>query len=77
MELAVFGYIWMIRNSELFVFISMIIYYLLSDVGEDLTTSRDGGIVRNMLQKGEGHSFPNSGASVTSKLVGTSPNDHR
>lgn len=32
--------------------------------GEDLTKDKDGGIIRKMLQKGEGFSSPNDEASV-------------
>jgi hypothetical protein len=34
---------------------------------EDLSSKKDGGILRSILQAGEGHSTPNDGSMVDSK----------
>lgn len=35
---------------------------------EDLSTKKDGGILRNIIEAGEGHSTPNDGSMVDGML---------
>lgn len=39
--------------------------------GEDLSKSKDGGIIRRQVEKGEGYDTPNDGATVGVSLVGS------
>jgi len=43
---------------------------LFSWKGDDLTTKKDGGIIRRLITKGEGYATPNDGSTVTVKLIG-------
>lgn len=43
----------------------MIIYVTFA--GDDITESKDGGIIKHEVKKGEGFNTPNDGAMVNSK----------
>lgn len=62
-EMGLVLYIYIYRLDTCILILHLVIDTLVID--EDLTGSRDGGIIRRILEKGTGDSSPNHGALVT------------